>query len=146
MIFIIMNLRKFIRNTLIEQLNNKGNIEFHLSTESNLKNNLPFSKQIRTISSPNERGDMGITEKGNYIYSTNSPEQWYQQFEMELADASEFIPQNLYIVKVKKPSSYGFLNQSINKQEDVVVLQKIPNNADGTPNFNAGELIKQKYL
>lgn len=117
--------------------------EFHLSTEPDLIEGKPFSQQTRTVSSEGERGDMGAEEKG-VIYATDSPEDWYQQFESELADAPEFIPNNLYIVKVKNPSKGSHLSQSINKPEDVVVIEKVPNTDEGTPDFKRGYAMLNK--
>jgi len=135
-----MWLKKLIR----EVLNQYDWIyEFHLSTEPNLKEGLPFSKQIRTSSSSGERGDMGTNDSG-MIFTTDSPEQWYDQFQMELgSDAPEAIPNYLYLVKVKNPSQGSYLSQAINKPEDVVVIKQIPN-INGEPNFKLGYQIKQK--
>lgn len=135
-----MWLRKLIRE-ILNQYN--WNYEFHLSTESNLKEGLPFSKQIRTSSSSGERGDMGTNENG-MIYTTDSPEQWYDQFQMELGvDAPEAIPNYLYLVKVKNSSQGSFLSQAINKPEDVIIIKQIPN-INGIPNFKLGHQIKQE--
>lgn len=135
-----MWLRKLIRETL-NQYN--WDYEFHLSIEPNLKEGLPFSKQIRSSSISGERGDMGANDK-NVIYTTDSPEQWYDQFNMELgADAPEAIPNNLYIVKVKNPSKGSYLSQAINKPEDVIVVKKI-SNINGEPNFKLGYQLKKK--
>lgn len=120
--------------------------EFHLSTEPDLKIGLPFSQQIHTNSELGDRGDMGTTEQKNVIYTTKSPEQWYDQFKLELADAPEFIPNNLYIVKVKNKSSETYLNQAINKPQDVIVIEKIPNKNDNEPDFQKGYLELKKYV
>lgn len=139
-----MNLKSYIKKLLNEMLNNQSfDYEFHLSTEPNLKEGLPFSKQIRTSSFYGERGDMGTTESG-MVYSTDSPEQWYDQFEMELGtDAPKAIPNYLYIVKVKNSSQGSYLSQAINKPEDVFVIKQVPN-TNGKPNFKLGYQIKQK--
>lgn len=138
------NLRIYIRKILIEMLNNPNfDYEFHLSTEPNLKEGVPFSKQIRTTSSNGERGNMETTESG-MIYTTDSPEQWYEQFEMELgADAPEAMPNYLYLVKVKNPSQGSYLSQAVNKPDDVTIIKQIPN-IHGKPNFRLGYQIKDK--
>lgn len=82
----------------------------------------------------------------NVIYSTKSPEQWYDQFKMELSDAPEYIPNNLYIVKVKNTSTETYLNQAINKPQDVYVIEKIPNKNDNEPDFQKGYLELKKYV
>lgn len=146
--FIMKNaIKSFIRKTLNENLNeifNKNNYfyEFHLSTEPDLKEGLPFSKQIRTNSSYGERGTMNATETNNVIFTTDTPEAWFDQFQMELGvDAPEAIPNNLYLVKVKIPSKGSYLSQAENKPEDVIVIKKIPNK-NGIPDFNVGYRIK----
>lgn len=140
-------LRKLIKkmlNEFFDKENQSGYYEFHLSTEPNLKEGLPFSQQNRTSSSYGERGTMNATNNNNVIFTTDSPEHWYDQFQMELgADAPEAIPNNLYLVKVKNPSKGSYLSQAENKPEDVMVIKKIPNK-NGVPDFNYGYKLKQQ--
>ena len=134
-----MKLRKILNEILDERLN----YEFHLSTEPDLKEDLPMSKQKRSSSSDNERGNMG-TDEDNQIYSTDEPENWFDQFEMELGEwEPDSIPRNLYIVNVKEPSNGGSLSQAINRPEDVTVVKKVPISGD-RPNFNLGRQILKK--
>lgn len=128
---------------LSEQPFDKDTYEFHLSTEPDLKEGVPFSKQIRTASSSGERGDMGAAGD-DVIYTTDSPEDWYEQFQMELGlDAPDAIPKYLYIVKVRNKSLGGYLSQAVNRPEDVIVVRKIQTTTDA-PNFNLGYQLKRK--
>lgn len=133
-------MNKYVK--FFEDFNKLDNYEFHLSTEPNLKEGLPFSKQHRTVSFYGERGNMGA-DNDDVIFTTDSPEAWYDQFKMELGeDAPDVIPKYLYLVKVKHPSEGGYLSQSLNDPKDVIVIKKIPNNIDGEPNFNLAYQMK----
>ncbi len=101
-----------------------NDFEYHLSTEPDLEIGKSFSEQKRTVSSFGERGDGGVDDK--VIFSTKDPQDWLDQFEMELGqDAPEAIPRNLYKVRVKNKSEDGYLSEAINKPSDVVILEKV---------------------
>ncbi len=112
---------EFVRK---ESFNQMSKYEWHLSDNPNLVEGKLMSEQVKP-KNIGSRGFAGREENIGDVFSTKSPQWWYQQLAFENRGKA---PKNVYLVEVKNPQKPdimdGLAQQSISKPDEIRIIKK----------------------